>query len=147
MPPQLDPRKVINGSQGEIYALDGNYVGDVPDCEVRLTIGTIQHRGMRSYRNLRLLDSTEVSVTFTQTVVSDEMLRRCKDAFDRGEQPVFDFQCDITRPDGSRHRSVFHQCVPDGDITILSYRPGELMVRPWTFYVNGAWDMPEGLTG
>ncbi|HXI17853.1 MAG TPA: phage tail tube protein [Chloroflexota bacterium] len=142
--PKLDPRKILTGSDGEIYALDGDYLGDVPECEARYSITNITHRPMGFRGQLRIHDFSEITLTFTRTKITDELLRRFKEANDAGRQMSIDFQCVLRRPsDGAVHRSVFYQCVPDGDVTIFSYRPGEVMSEPWTFFVNGGHDLPE----
>jgi hypothetical protein len=142
MPP-VDPRNIITGSSGELYALDGDYLGDVPEFEARYTVTNMRHRPMGEMRGLAILDTYEVMLTFTQTVITDELLKRIRDALANRQQPVFDFQGLLRRPsDGQLHRSVFYKCVPDGDISILSYRPGEIVSRPWSFFVNGDHDLP-----
>ena len=144
--PQIDPRLVLTGSDGEMYAPEGDYLGDVTECTVTESVTNISHRPMGSKRELRIMDMTGITITFTRTRLTDALLRRWVEARNAGRTLEIDFVCKLTRPsDGATHRSVFHQCVPDGDINLFSYRPGEIISDPWTFYVNGEHDLQDVL--
>lgn len=50
----------------------------------------------------------------------------------------------MTNSDG---RYVFERCMPDGDVTIASVAPGEILKREFSFRVNAPVKMQEQLNG
>lgn len=53
-------------------------------------------------------------------------------------------EIDMTNSDG---RYVFERCMPDGDVTIASVAPGEILKREFSFRVNAPVKMQEQLNG
>lgn len=138
---KLDPTKIIPGKNGKLYDLAGNFLSQINTWAAQLSFTNTAYQPAGEGQEVDVMQSYKVSLTFTETLITDDLLSALLTAVQNGQQPTFNFQGEITRPDGSVGRYVFRFCVPQGNIDIAKVQPGQILDRAWSFTVNDAPDL------
>jgi len=146
MDKMLDPRHVMTGKDGQVFITlsDGTqlFLAEVDTFEAQLNIQNTDLQPVGSMQVFAVPQSFTVSLSMSEVVVrEDVILKPLYDALRNGYVPYFEICGKLKRPaDGKYDRQVFRNCLPDGQINLMSIQPGEIVKRPWQFRVNA---MPE----
>jgi hypothetical protein len=141
VPTSLDTRKVIPGFHGKLYDDQGNFLAQVNRWQCQISVTNTNYQPAGSAQEVGILQSYHVTLTFTETLVTDDLIAAFVNALKNNQQPSFNFQGVIERPDGSTGRYVFRSCVPQGNIDLANVQPGQIMERAWSFDVNESPDL------
>ncbi|MCL6597941.1 MAG: phage tail tube protein [Alicyclobacillus macrosporangiidus] len=146
MPTSLDTRKVIPGFRGKLYDDQGNFLAQVPRWQLQIAVTNTNYQPAGQAQEVGIMQSYHVTLTFTETHVTDDLIAALINALKNNQQPSFGFQGVIERPDGSTGRYVCRSCVPQGNIDVANVQPGQLLERAWNFDVNEPVDLQSLLT-
>lgn len=141
----LDPTKIIPGFNGKLYDLNGNFLAQINTWQCQLNFTNTNYQPAGQAQEVSIMQSYHVSLTFTETLITDDLLSALITAVKNGQQPSFNFQGEINRPDGAVARYVFRFCVPQGNIDVAKVQPGQILERGWSFDVNEAPDLQDVL--
>ncbi|NSW90212.1 MAG: hypothetical protein HPY74_05955 [Firmicutes bacterium] len=148
MKEKLDPRYILTGKDGELYAEDGTYLAQVNTFQAQVNITNTDYQPAGELLSVAVLVSYTVTLTFTETVIKDVvLLKKLMDGLKNKVQPQFGFQGKINGHDGTASRQIFRACVPDGSIDLANIQPGDIITRAWSFRVNEPPDLQELLGG
>lgn len=136
MAQRIDPRMILRGFDGELYADDGTFLAQVNTWSASVSVSNTTYQPAGSPLEVAIPTSYSVSLTFEETIVRDEMLSKLLTALRDGKDISFGFIGVLRGRDGSTGRYVFRSCVPDGEITIANVQPGNILTRPWSWRVN-----------
>lgn len=138
----IDPRTIIQGYDGELYADDGTFLAMVNTWQAQVNIKNTDYQPAGSAIEVAIMSGYSVTLTFTETVVQDAvLLKKLINELKAGRQPQFGFQGVLRGKNGSEGRYPFRSCVPDGNIDIANVQPGDIIKRAWSFRVNEAPDL------
>lgn len=133
----LDPRKIIRGFDGRLYDSDGTFLSNVNTWHLQINATNSNYQPAGSSLQVAILQSATVTLTFTETIITDKLINELVTSLKQDIQPVFGFQGKLKRPsDGSVGRYVFRQCVPDSNIDLANVQPGNELNRSWSFRCN-----------
>jgi hypothetical protein len=140
---KLDPRKILPGKNGKLLTGTGDFLAQVNTWQAQINFNNTDYQPAGQLQVVSVLTGYTVTLTFTETVVSDVvLLKKVMDEIKAGRQPQLDFQGDITANDGqSATREVFRSCVPDGALDLANISVGDIINRAWSLRVNEAPDM------
>jgi hypothetical protein len=142
----LDFRKIIPGYKGMLYDDKGNFLAHINRWQAQIAVTNTNYQPSGSAQEVSIMQAYHVTLTFTETLVTDALIDALVSAIKQGAQPVFGFQGVLQRPDGVTGRYVFRSCVPQGNIDLANVQPGQIMERAWSFDVNEAPDLQSLLT-
>ncbi|GEO26228.1 hypothetical protein AAC03nite_20130 [Alicyclobacillus acidoterrestris] len=142
----IDPTKIIPGFAGKLYDLSGNFLSQIPKWQAQIAVTNTNYQPAGSAQEVGILQSYHVSLTMTETLITDDLLSTLLTALKNNVQPVFNFQGLVERPDGAEGRYIFRTCVPQGNIDIANIQTGQILERAWSFDVNEVPDLQSLLT-
>lgn len=145
-----DARNVVSGKDGQIFATTSKgkqvLLGEVTDFQATIHVSNKEYQPIGSALSFAVNTGYSMELTMNEVVVRDDVLMmELLNEVSLGYMPSFDFQGKIARRDGSAHRQVFRNCIPDKSVDLLNITPGDIMDRKWTFRVNAAPELIEGL--
>lgn len=138
-----DARNVVSGKDGQIFATtsQGKQVclGSVTDFQATINVMNKDYQPIGSVLSFAVNTGYSIQLTMNEVVIQDDvLLGELLDEVAQGYMPIFDFQGKLSRRDGSTHRQVFRNCVPDKTVNLLTITPGTITERKWSFRVNAA---------
>ena len=138
-----DARNVVSGKDGQIFATtsQGKQVclGSVTDFQATINVMNKDYQPIGSVLSFAVNTGYSIQLTMNEVVIQDDvLLGELLDEVAQGYMPIFDFQGKLSRRDGSTHRQVFRNCVPDKTVNLLTITPGTITERKWSFRVNVA---------
>lgn len=145
-----DARNVVSGKDGQIFVTTskGNQIclGEVTDFQATINVVNKEYQPIGSVLSFAVNTGYSIQLTMNEVVVRDDLLlEQLLDEVSQGYMPTFDFQGKLSRRDGSTHRQVFRNCIPDKSVDLLSITPGTITERKWNFRVNAAPELLDSL--
>lgn len=137
----LNVDKLITGKDGRVFVTTPNinklFLAEVDDFSAPLNVSNIPCQPVGSLLEYSVSSSISIGISFTEMVIRDDVMI---DVFisdiRKGYIPAFDFDGVLYRRDMQEERMVFRKCIPDGQIDLLTIKPGEIIKRQWNFKVN-----------
>ena len=136
----LDPRKVMTGHDGRLYAtVNGKSVCmlNVDTFQSQINFSNIDLNVVGDRTTYAIPGNVTITLTLTEAVVTDEItMAPILKALAKGQKPTFDFRGVLTRPDGKKEDIPYKNCVPDGTWDIQNLTPNDVLKRALSFRVN-----------
>lgn len=137
----VDVRNVSSGKDGQLFvtnkAGDNVFLAEVDTFSAKISPINVDYQPVGSSLKYSVNTGYTFSLSFTEVVVRDDiMVSELLEELLSGYFPVWEFQGKLQRRDGQSQRAVYRNCVPEGEIDIQSFVPGELVKRNWSFRVN-----------
>lgn len=137
----VDARNVVSGKDGQLFVTTSKgkqiLLGEVTNFQAAINVTNKEYQPIGSALSYAVNTSYSVQLTMQEVVVRDDLLlEELLDEVAEGYLPSFDFQGKISRRDGSVHRQVFRNCIPDRTVELLNLTPGAIIDRKWNFRVN-----------
>jgi hypothetical protein len=134
----LDTRKILTGSDGELYDDKGSFLAQVNTWQAQLNFSNTDYNPAGQKLTVSILQNYSVTLTFTEALIRDAaLLKKLFDGLKSGAAtPLFGFQGVLRGHDGTTGRYVFRSCVPEGNIDMANVQPGQILERQWSFRVN-----------
>ncbi len=144
----LDARNLITGKDGQLFITtqDGNqlFLAEVDTFSVQLTFNNVDYQPIGSDLVYAVPTGKHITLTFTEALIRDDvLLEQVLQDMMEGYVPYFDFTGKLSRRDGQTQRQVFRNCIPDGNLDLMSIKPGEIVKRQWNFKVNSKPELME----
>ena len=136
-----DARNVTTGKDGQIFITTSKgkqiLLGEVTNFQASISVSNKEYQPIGSALSYAVNTGYSVQLSMEEVVVRDDLLlEELLDEIAEGYLPSFDFQGKIARRDGSVHRQVFRNCIPDHSVELLNITPGAVIDRKWNFRVN-----------
>ena len=152
MPQTLDPRKVMTGHDGRLYAeVDGVSICmlNVDTFQSQINFSNIDFNAVGDRLTYAIPGNVSVSLTITEAVVTDEItIAPILAALAAGKKIIFNFRGVLNREYDSQQQDIPYQnCVPDGTWDIQNLTPNDVIKRALAFRVNSIPAPLKTLTG
>lgn len=148
----LDPRKLMTGHDGRLYAdVDGVSVCmlNVDTFQAQMNFSNIDFNAVGDRLTYAVPGNYSVNLTLTEAVVTDEYtIGPVLEAISNGKKPVFNFRGTLDREYDSQQEDITYQnCIPDGTWDIQNLTPNDVIKRSLNFRVNSIPKRLKQLTG
>lgn len=71
---EIDPRTILHGADGKLFDEDGRFLAEVNQFEATMSVTTAEYQGAGQMQKWGITTAYMVNLTFTETVVHDNML-------------------------------------------------------------------------
>ncbi len=144
----LDTRQLITGKDGQLFVTSKSklnvFLAEVNEFKAQLNVKNIDYQPVGSAEIFAVPTGYSVTLTLTEAIVRDDvMLEPFIKDLQEGYFPCFDFQGKARRREGQEERVIFRNCIPDGNVDLISLNPGDIIKREWSFRCN---DIPQLFT-
>ncbi|HCA31065.1 MAG TPA: hypothetical protein DEP23_16685 [Ruminococcaceae bacterium] len=137
----IDTRKVLTGKDGALFNDQGVMLATVETFQTQVNVTNAKYQPLGDAQEHEVFQSYGVTLTFTETVISDEQfISELFAAMKSGVMPSWNFQGVVNGRNGSQQRMTYRQCVPSGTIDLQNLSVGDIIKRAWSLFVN---DPPE----
>lgn len=137
----IDTRKVLTGKDGALFNDQGVMLATVETFQTQVNVTNAKYQPLGDAQEHEVFQSYGVTLTFTETVISDEQfISELFAAMKSGVMPTWNFQGVVNGRNGSQQRMIYRQCVPSGTIDLQNLSVGDIIKRAWSLFVN---DPPE----
>lgn len=137
----IDTRKVLTGKDGALFNDQGVMLAAVETFQTQVNVTNAKYQPLGDAQEHEVFQSYGVTLTFTETVISDEQfISELFAAMKSGVMPSWNFQGVVNGRNGSQQRMIYRQCVPSGTIDLQNLSVGDIIKRAWSLFVN---DPPE----
>jgi hypothetical protein len=137
----IDTRKVLTGKDGALFNDQGVMLATVETFQTQVNVTNAKYQPLGDAQEHEVFQSYGVTLTFTETVISDEQfISELFAAMKSGVMPSWNFQGVVNGRNGSQQRMIYRQCVPSGTIDLQNLSVGDIIKRAWSLFVN---DPPE----
>lgn len=152
MPETLDPRKVMTGHDGRLYAeVNGKSIClmNVDTFQSQLNFSNIDFNAVGNRLTYAIPGNVSVSLTITEAVVTDAItMKPILDALAAGKKIVFNFRGVLDREYDKQQEDISYQnCIPDGTWDVQNLTPNDVIKRSLAFRVNSIPKALKTLTG
>ena len=137
----IDTRKVLTGKDGALFNDQGVMLATIETFQTQVNVTNAKYQPLGDAQEHEVFQSYGVTLTFTETVISDEQfISELFAAMKSGVMPSWNFQGVVNGRNGSQQRMIYRQCVPSGTIDLQNLSVGDIIKRAWSLFVN---DPPE----
>mgnify|MGYP000967490338 CR=1 FL=1 len=137
----IDTRKVLTGKDGALFNDQRVMLATVETFQTQVNVTNAKYQPLGDAQEHEVFQSYGVTLTFTETVISDEQfISELFAAMKSGVMPSWNFQGVVNGRNGSQQRMIYRQCVPSGTIDLQNLSVGDIIKRAWSLFVN---DPPE----
>lgn len=141
-------KNIMTGKDGSILTeIDGvlTPLMGVDTYSVKANYTNLDYQPVGSYQKYGVPSDVSYTLTFTEAVVREDLVMEpLLRAAAKGKSISFVFQAKIERPDGTEHRLVLKECIPDGEFDLRTLTPGEIIKRNHSYRVNAVPKWMEG---
>lgn len=143
MADMLDTRNVMTGKDGQLYVTDETgkqyLMAEVDSFQAQINFTNTDIQPVGSYQSISVPVSYTVTLTVSEIVIRDDvMLKPIFTSLKSKKTPYFEFAGKVQNPQSKKYtREVFRDCIPDGSLDLMNFKPGEVVKRQWSFRVNG----------
>ena len=134
----LDPRRVMTGHDGRLYAVIDNLMANVDTFQSQINFSNIDFNPVGDRLTYAIPGNLSVSLTLTEAVITDDItIGPLLDALAAGKKPTYNFRGTLDREFDSQGQDISYQnCIPDGTWDVQNLTPNDVIKRALSFRVN-----------
>ena len=146
----METGNIMTGRDGQLYVIGSDrapvLLAEADSFTAQAAVSATEYQPIGSFLSRAVPASYTVTISFSEAVIRDDiLLAPLFAALAEGTLPRFEFCGRLCGESGRYERQVSRDCVPVGNIDLMHIKPGEIVRRQWSFRVNEAPALTDGI--